>query len=865
MGTLIYSPGVRVVIEASGSKNGIIDVSEDLTEGSLTIREDAPSTFSFTLINPRRKYDGVFTPNDVISVQMKRWKWMPVFSGYLDEVPYFSVYPRNVTITATDTLKRLKYRLWDPGAEESVSLLTWASGTNSRGKTDGGIKRTITKVMTDVAKWPKDTIHIGALPPAWYKKTEPIREKVMAQIDEPYYTSMGTGKKTEGQEASRLPSPRGGTDLVTNQGERVSSKRMTLLDPKSTAESATGILPGNSLEARSYGKRHGGTGKMILTGEDASDPLDPWYASLRLPYTDDGTTPVEGLARGDAARAKNWWRNRTLLVTNPSNLRSVVLRVADWHANDSTIRTSNHVINTVLRAEEGTVLDVRFAPDSFVPGQTFGTKSEGYLSDAVVPAMGRAATTGETAERTVAARTIPGSDGGGGPDRDLKGLDWTPRDSLKGNVAAARQFVYANWAAVNEIGGYVNRTTASGGFSYHSVGQALDVMVSRGAATGDARVLGNLIANWFATNPQVFGAIEVIWYDQIITAARASEGWRAYSGGSGATLRHQDHVHISFADNGRSSPGPMGGGWGSLAIGAGAGAAAGAGAGTAEGDDSLLNFDWYPQVSVTSQLLTGYRALMNDTPLLQSVATLVRSSMRSFMAAPNGDFVSWFPDYFGTYGTSGIMDVKDIELYGDGFSIVWNDASLITHQYAVGSYTGVSMSPTDPGAAMVDVYNQVVTNGIASVEFPELMEALFNVSKDDPRAKSFLDPNAILRRFGARVDVRTAGILTTPEAEFWYACRLFQRNWAGQFSAAVNLTFMPEIWPGMLLRISTFGFQAYVESVTHSFSFADGGPGFTTRVSVVAPSATDGSGLYGLPKAGKSGTGGVPVPPAGPQ
>lgn len=263
----------------------------------------------------------------------------------------------------------------------------------------------------------------------------------------------------------------------------------------------------------------------------------------------------------------------------------------------------------------------------------------------------------------------------------------------------------------------------------------------------------------------------------------------------------------------------------------------------------LVNaFQWNPQQDQASYSLSGPRALMNDVALLDTISVLAQASMRSFMAAPNGDFIAWFPDYFGVYGTAATMTIRDIELAQDGFTMVWDDERLITHQYTAGSSSGYSDGPAPTmGAAAVDLVQMMLTAGIASVEYPELMQALFNIDPKDPRAKNFLNPSAILQRFGARMNYAPMGQITGRDAEFWYACRLFQQNWAAQFSAVVNLTFMPEVWPGMLINLETFGFQGYVEQVVHTFSFADGG-GFTTDVSIIAPSATKG-GLYALPQA----------------
>ena len=70
---LINGPGPIWV-----ERNGVLDVSEDLVEGTMVRRSDGVSTFDFSLMNQRRKYDLVFSPNDRIVVMMKRITWLRV-------------------------------------------------------------------------------------------------------------------------------------------------------------------------------------------------------------------------------------------------------------------------------------------------------------------------------------------------------------------------------------------------------------------------------------------------------------------------------------------------------------------------------------------------------------------------------------------------------------------------------------------------------------------------------------------------------------------------------------------------------------------------------------------------------------------
>jgi hypothetical protein len=71
--------------------------------------------------------------------------------------------------------------------------------------------------------------------------------------------------------------------------------------------------------------------------------------------------------------------------------------------------------------------------------------------------------------------------------------------------------------------------------------------------------------------------------------------------------------------------------------------------------------------------------------------------------------------------------------------------------------------------------------------------------------------------------------------EFFMALFLFMRRWADQFQAEVPMTFMPELWPGMILRLPEFNFQAYVTEVRHVVQYGEGG-GFRTFARIIAPS-----------------------------
>jgi hypothetical protein len=341
--------------------------------------------------------------------------------------------------------------------------------------------------------------------------------------------------------------------------------------------------------------------------------------------------------------------------------------------------------------------------------------------------------------------------------------------------------------------------------------------------------------------------------------------------------------------NGDSPPFKKVPGGGTLTSGGGGGAASGLQLSTASQEpwfnphdpfDKLFgNNPWFPifdeEAAQISAVFTGPRALLNDQPLLPYLKNLFGSTMRSYSSAPNGDLIAWFPDYYGIWGTAAIMRIEPIEL--QDFTVYWDDTNLVTHQYTVappaqqidlgtGQTSGISIPGTGQ-TLPIDVIFAMTTDGIASIDIPAIMYALFGLEPTKAQAQKFI--SYIYNRFGARPDLQQLPGVIGPQGEFFSALFLFMRSWAYQYSADIPITFMPELWPGMLAQIPAFGFQAYVTTVTHSFKMGPGGF-FSTSINIAAPARLPGKGnksggqLIGLPIAGglTSGTN-LPIPGLG--
>jgi len=630
MSTLLYNPGIRISIDCR-STGTIIDVTEDIESGSLTLNENNLHSLNFSLSSRGGKYVGVFTPNDRVVVQMKRVKWMQVFTGYLDMVPYFSTWNRSVNFSASCTIKRLLYHLWDPGLGQSIQLLTIALKQQTS-TPDAGMTQVILALLTKVVGWEQSQIHIGIIPPRFLS----IIDGIWSDLESSIATSINN---------------LGGLIIGGQFGTSLGSE--TAPDLNGHSAPAGTELPATSGTAQTYNAN------------------SQWDASLHWGYMAPGVLPT------DQNAAKDY----------------------------------------------------------------------------------------------------------------LKGADGNGQRILVGNALTGQCI------CVSTNGGFMDKSQPQG---------AINLSAAAMKALGISGDSGQVAIAWAPVKPTTpLGNVKVPPVPSApVTGASQSGLWTS-------------------------------------------------------GDGGLLQGNWAPQPTkdYVGQTLVGYRSLMNDTAILSTVALACHTALRSFCAAPNGDFISWFPDYFGVYGTAAVWNLETIEL--QDFVISWTDQTLVTHQFSVGSTPygqNAGLDPSQEGGTVTGI-NMYDSYGVATIQVPNLFQALFNTSNADQGLFGVDAYQNIMQQFGARVNYQQIPFVAQGEIEFWYALRQWMLSWSQQFSAQIPTTFLPELFPGMLLRIQEFGFQAYISSVTHTWDLHNGA-GFSTQVGIIAPSSfgtgpgETGPGLMGLARTG---------------
>ena len=845
MGTFTYSPGIKVYIGTE--KNGTLDVSDDLVEWTMVRRSDGVSTFDFTLQNTRRKYDGVLTPNDRVAVVMKRLTWVRTFTGYLNSVPLATAWPQAVQITSSCSLKRLQYWYWDSYVSYSQALIMRALGVRTANgqavTSDGNVTNVILAILQEVVGWPASKVHISQIPRNWFdiafKVATSVDQltEVADQIANQFAQQLGAGGSVGGTAGDsstatgtsvHLPDGTyGGYSITSDQCRNCEAiYQAGVIEGMTKRDIAVGIMTArqeSTLHNTSSGDTAGPDSRGIFQQRSGwgslAERMNP-LTSARIFFR-----AMKGKYPNQAARQN----------VDPG---AMALRIQVFRSDLVSLYTRYWGMATAAVTAMQPAASSNTATASSVSSQTAAKLAEQKAQQQLADQAKKGKTTADllaVGEALWAAHpNIPYSQSA----QDYKSaspraldcslfIKWcyfhTTGKSDIPRTATAQYY----WAIAN--GGKkitVAEAYKTPGACVFILGEHVELTVGDNKTTTGSHGTG--IRNGRATPSQGYWNAACILPN--LTASSATTGSAADPSGTAAGGVQVSKYSASpeYDANDRF--------------------------------DSLFgNNPWIPIPSqdtnfVMANALGGVRALMNDQPLLPYLKNLFTATMRSFCSAPNGDLIAWFPDYYGIWGTAGKMVLEPIEL--QNFTVQWSDDFLVTHQFtttgAQGGYTQVDLANGTADAAMVNM-RQVYTIGIVTIEIPAVLYALLGVKADDQSARNFTQ--WVLKRFGARPNYQQVSSLNGLKAEFFSAMYIFMQNWAMQYNADIPMTFMPELFPGMLVQIPAFDFQAYVTQVTHTGKYGDGG-GFTTSVNIAAParlpkSQTDRNNvLIGLPLAG---------------
>jgi hypothetical protein len=816
--TFIYSPSVKAYISVTNKqgKAEILDISEDLVACDLTIRTNAVHTFHFQLQNAQRKYDGLIRPMDRIVVTMRRvGADVRVFSGYMNEGPVFSVWPRVLDLSASCTLKRLQFWYWDSGSAAASQLVHgWqqAAGTSTAtgqqpaqatatntAPADGGLRDLAIRLLTQVISWPQEKIHIGAIPTDWYKFATDIGDSIIAAADESKLIGTLGGSSSTGGISGPI---QGGGALAAGSygGLTIDQTQANIAATIYNVAASRGLASRAAAQGIATGIVESGLHNLAFGDRDSvgvfqQRPSQGWGTVAQIMDVNysagkffDALVKVPNYTTADfglTCQAVQRSAAPDKYAKQEAPAEAMVAKIMSTGQNAGTFTGSKvsspapsgatgrnvaaQAYNLIKANPPGHILYREGGDDPFNSPDPKTLDCSSFVDVAYYRAVGQPL----IAPRSTVATERP----------KCKIIDAETAKAVKGAVL----FIGTGHVEVSLGNGWTAAAHTNG------VPAAQQVNISKaGTAFTDGGLLPGVNYSDAATTPAAAQKIQGILGYSVSTSDPNEfpvDGGAVTTGGAGGTSNSADDVF-----------------------------------------NALVNvYTWGFQPDMASQVLAGPRAMMNDEPFLPFLGNIMAASMRAYCSAPNGDFMAWFPDYFDLWGIAAKMDVRAIELMD--FTVTWSDQQIVTHQYVVGTPLGYSMLASDGSAQQATgggLYWQLASQGVATMDFPQIFRALFG----QDATQQFLDE--YLGRFGGRPNLVNIPAVQQGRPEFFMALFLFMRRWADQFQADVPMTFMPELWPGMILRLPEFNFQAYVTEVHHQIQFGPDGY-FRTYAKINAP------------------------------
>jgi Phage tail lysozyme/D-alanyl-D-alanine carboxypeptidase len=782
---LTYAPDCWVYV---ATDSGMLDISADITSGTISRVENAVSTASFVVNNKGARYSNVIKPMDRIIVFLQRITKLQVFSGYVDDAPFYDLYPTTTTIAASCTLKRLMYTYWNPNSEASSSLLDQKQYQN--GQTDGGLGLMLVEVLANVAGWDKNQIQVQNIPASFLNYAQSV-------VDLDAYAT-------------------GLAELNTILGIPTSSS-----SPTSTASTP---LSGNGNQQQAYNYF---VGKGLTPVQSAAIVGNLMQESGVNPSSvEGGGLPGRGIAQWSV---NGRWKG-VLALAQLQGLPPTTLSVQldfMWQELNSSYSGALASLKTQTDiAGATTAFEQQYEAAGLPDMSTRISDAQKILAQYGSP-YSLAGPTGVTSTSpTTTTSTIPTY----GPNASTQTLM-----SIYGSSAAA---VEANLVTINFQGFNVpvhklvagvfqtvdqQITAANTGYRFLSVSTfAWRNMRGVGAPAG--------VLSWHsfgiamdinpATNPYTTAQTHDIPQSIVDIFTSNGFGW-----GGDWTPAH-DWMHFQYQGGG-STP-------------------ATTTTATDTTADPVANglfgyvFQQAQYLQATAAIFTGNAALIDEQPLLSTIQGIATAGLRNFMSAPDGQFLAYYPDYFGIAGTTAKMVIEEIEMLN--VSITKSDDNMTTHVFVADDQTGQGVIANN-----VLPWLQAAAEGSVSVNDPSVMKLMLGI---DPATNPDYVGSTILQRYGERPYIAQFPSVSSPLLGYVQSLMIFMQKWGMQYTTTIQTTFMPELFPGMRIQLADYNLIVYVTAVTHTI---DRQAGFATTIQISSPSTTATNPIAGLPVQGGGG------------
>jgi hypothetical protein len=849
----IYAPEVQIYIR-SDEVDQVFDVSKDVVSGNVTRRLDAVSTATFVLQNKFGLYTRKFKPMDRVAIFMRRiGNPMLVFTGYVDEAPFYQMFPQPVTVQCSCPLKLLQNTYFDPGlpfmtqwfqkfgwiynpADGKVTapfggFANYDSKETGSKFSDGNLARLITAALVDIGNWPREHIFIRSIPNDFKKTMHYLMKAEALEYKADYAHMVESMSQLLGIGASENPTSAGNVDKFT--GGNASG-------PQLAAFASHAGFKGDALViavAIALAESSGVSDAMNYNSNGGTYDTGCWQ--INTVHTSGGTgLPAPPGGNGTLNMPKDWNAVKDSMPNNVANFvqqcQDPVFNAAQAYSISSRGTGFGPWTTYTSKAYKEYMAEAAQAVKAFRSGNTGSGQSSGDSHGDNSPQKTQWSDTSTKDSKPKIAGKVtlaPGAD--------------RPGVQTKKKVFAFCSRIAGIYGGALVIGTGTNHSqmTTSGNVSDHWTGDAADIISAGGVSLS-------------GTPGRINPTLTKLGQDALVAAGWSRSRANAEHGGlftlnypNGCRIQiifnteeggdHYNHLHVGIAGN---LPDSLSGGVDD----------GGGGAQTPQGqqvqnDQSaaatarVAAFFQLPTVdSTTSLFLSGKRALANDIPLFEWIQQMCKGGGRRFTTMPNGDFLAFFPDYFNDFKRTPYFIVRPIEIID--LEIQVSDRSLVTHVFASGSsYMPQTTTLLDQELSMVASVQEPAFNMFINVDDQNTKTVKQRKGKKKSKKKTTNDLHVwkgaekFLKRYGARPLPINLPDIRNPVLLWMAAWFEFQKNWASQFGATAEFTFMPEILPGGIINLDN-KITMFVESVTHTWDME---AGFTTTAELTSPAAVN--------------------------
>lgn len=865
---LVYAPRAFAFVH-SEAMGKIIDVSDDIVSGWVDRVDNDMSKAELVLRNVGRKYityaddkgdrRPVFAWDDLITIWLQRLPGQPVqvFTGYLDSVPGWQMFPGDCRISASCTMKRLAHTWFDPGSSFFTAMASqrgWAYNPDSgQGwqpdiygatadpenpdalpATDGGMSGFLFHFLTEIGGWDKSMVMIGELDPNLLDKANELKAEQVSALQEDMNGFKEVMRRFIGFDQ---------IDVTTVGG--VTPDGQVNADITRKVEAIQKELGPSSRIPLSF----------AVFAAIARSQMNPSYQ--RAPETGDDIAGV-GLFR---------FQQAFVLDESDSTFESSIVSGNGHYETDIYGRPASAYVGNLpvaMNAFKGLFngyINRSYSGEAPTSEQwaslTEDLETDSRRAATVLDVMG-IGVSDATAIRAFdeANRYITGVIGGqavaqpeGTTEREIIVLDWDSEELL------ALPFDPDELANLAKYGTHHPSLIPYLYFVKKEKGESVKLEYPDGIhkeslylsgeinAVSESAQSNNLTGSLYDLYKKFAGHDEVSSVKVIADSESHSEHMREGEPGGvggGAAMLASNAIRIVMNEE-TVDPPPD---WVGLPT-------------EVNTDDNVLGRDergfsvqqlgQFSTISALqsqytfaaldgvagSLLLTNNRALMNDISCLDASKQLAQGSMRNLMSLPNGRLCAYYPDYFGAR-RGPYWYIREIEIINMGVQL--SDAPLATHVYVTGDTTGPSY------AGDINISDRIFSQGVVTVFDVELLNAFIvpgtitqTVEDGEAGPTSAFDATkaeSFCNKHGMRVLREENPIIKNPWYEFLMAWQRFMQQWAATFDTRVEFTFQPEIMAGGIIGLKEHGLQMYCKQVRHDFSYEGG---FSTTATMTSP------------------------------